>query len=218
MAQQHLLPPPSPLPQFRRRPTFRNTKTFWIPLVTIVIFLSIFFTPLPRTYDEHRDAVIQTITDTAKDIKDVLPPVLSHDNWHLTDLDSVKAKYAFATFLAGNADLDENWENDHYFVATRILAYQLLHAPETSSRDKSIPFVVLVTENVSEEKRQRLRKDGAIVVVADYIKADWVKTETSTWQDVMTKLRMWELTQFERICFLDGDTVLVEPLDRKSVV
>jgi alpha-N-acetylglucosamine transferase len=210
MAQEHLLPPPSPLPQFRRRPTFRNTKTFWIPLVTIVIFLSIFFTPLPRTYDQHRDAVIQSITDSAKD---VLPPVLSHDKWHPTDLDNVKAKYAFATFLAGNADQDENWENDHYFIATRILAYQLLHAPETSSRDKSIPFVVLVTENVSEQKRQRLRKDGAVVVAADFIRSDWVKTETSTWQDVMTKLRLWELEQFERICFLDGDTVLVEPLD-----
>ncbi|KAI4738347.1 nucleotide-diphospho-sugar transferase, partial [Aureobasidium sp. EXF-8846] len=80
-------------------------------------------------------------------------------------------------------------------------------------RDKSIPFVVLVTENVSEQKRQRLRKDGAVVVAADFIRSDWVKTETSTWQDVMTKLRLWELEQFERICFLDGDTVLVEPLD-----
>ncbi|KAK4956086.1 hypothetical protein LTR28_005972 [Elasticomyces elasticus] len=29
----------------------------------------------------------------------------------------------------------------------------------------------------------------------------------------MTKLRLWELTQFERILFLDGDTVLTRPLD-----
>ncbi|KAF1348498.1 nucleotide-diphospho-sugar transferase, partial [Delphinella strobiligena] len=130
-------------------------------------------------------------------------------------LESVDSKYAFATFLAGPASEDEdaNIENDHYFVATRILAYQLLHAPETRSIDESIPFVVLVTENVSEEKRSRLRKDGAVVVPAEFIRAEWVKTETSTWQDVMTKLRLWELTQFDRICFLDGDTILVEPLD-----
>lgn len=29
----------------------------------------------------------------------------------------------------------------------------------------------------------------------------------------MTKLRIWELTQFERVCFMDADTVLTRSLD-----
>jgi hypothetical protein len=36
----------------------------------------------------------------------------------------------------------------------------------------------------------------------------------STWQHVLSKLRLWELIQFERICFLDGDTVLIQNLDK----
>lgn len=171
------------------------------------------YSPLPAVYDDHRDAVLGEIADVAKGHFRPPPPPAE---WHPPSLEHVKSKYAFATFLAGKADDEDSGsavENDHYFVATRIMAYQLLHAPETRSRNESIPFIVLVTDKVSEEKRSRLRRDGAIVVPAEYIRAEWVHTETSTWQDVMTKLRLWELTQFERICFLDGDTVLAEPLD-----
>merc|ERR1711939_226137 len=35
----------------------------------------------------------------------------------------------------------------------------------------------------------------------------------STWQNVMSKLRLWELTEYERICFLDGDTILTDTMD-----
>ncbi|KAI7127335.1 nucleotide-diphospho-sugar transferase, partial [Hortaea werneckii] len=40
-----------------------------------------------------------------------------------------------------------------------------------------------------------------------------VKTDVSTWQNVMSKLRLWELTEYERICFLDGDTILTDTMD-----
>lgn len=116
-----------------------------------------------------------------------------------------KSKYAFATFLTGG--------DDHYFVGTRILAYQLLHAHDTRSKDHEIPFIVLVTDSVNEEDRARLRKDGAIVVVQDAIREEWVLPGVDRWADVLTKLRFWQLTQFERICFLDGDTVLAHSLD-----
>ena len=117
----------------------------------------------------------------------------------------VNSKYAFATFLTGG--------DDHYFVGTRILTYQLLHAPDTRSRDRAIPFIVLVTDSVHEEDRARLRKDGAIVVVQSSIQEEWVLPGVARWADVLTKLRFWQFTQFERICFLDGDTVLAHPLD-----
>merc|ERR1712070_69864 len=124
-------------------------------------------------------------------------------------------KYAYATFLAGDSSAlaeDKVLEHDKYFVATRILAYQLLHAPETKSKH-GYPFIVLVTSDVSAEKRERLRKDGAVVWEAPAMDAGWVKTDVSTWQNVMSKLRLWELTEYERICFLDGDTILTDTMD-----
>ncbi|RMY89468.1 hypothetical protein D0864_06436 [Hortaea werneckii] len=124
-------------------------------------------------------------------------------------------KYAYATFLAGDSSAiaeDKVLEHDKYFVATRILAYQLLHAPETKSKH-DYPFIVLVTSDVSAEKRERLRKDGAVVWEAPAMDAGWVKTDVSTWQNVMSKLRLWELTEYERICFLDGDTILTDTMD-----
>ncbi|RMZ35238.1 hypothetical protein D0859_00622 [Hortaea werneckii] len=124
-------------------------------------------------------------------------------------------RYAYATFLAGDSSAlaeDKILEHDKYFVATRILSYQLLHAPETKSKH-DYPFIVLVTSDVSTEKRERLRKDGAIVWEAPAMDAGWVKTDVSTWQNVMSKLRLWELTEYERICFLDGDTILTDTMD-----
>lgn len=133
-------------------------------------------------------------------------PSSAHHTAPVATHDAEKPKYAFATYLSAN-------ENEgHYFVATRLLAYQLLHAPETRS-NKSVPFIVLVSPDVKHEKRARLTKDGATVVEADYITEDWIVTENANWKDVMTKLRLWEMTDYERICFLDGDTVLTRPLD-----
>lgn len=72
------------------------------------------------------------------------------------------SKYAFATFLATNAgDVNGSHSNsDHYYTAARILAYQLLHAPETKS---DLPFIVLVTPNIGDARRKQLTQDGAIV-------------------------------------------------------
>ncbi|KAF2636603.1 nucleotide-diphospho-sugar transferase [Massarina eburnea CBS 473.64] len=126
------------------------------------------------------------------------------------DLAHVKSKYAFATFLSGKEDATVD---DPYFIGVRTLTYQLLHAPETRSNDPSIPFIVLCTDKVPDAQRERLRQDGAIVIIGESIKSTWAKTSVSTWEGIMTKLRLWELTQFERIALLDGDTVLVQPLD-----
>ena len=199
-----------------RSPTFApilRSRAFLVPFALILVLLTIIYSPLPAVYDAHRDALLGEIAGVAKGHFSSTPPPA----WHPLSLEHVRSKYAFASFLAGeaetNEDADTSFADDQYFVATRLLAYQILHAPETRSRDESIPFVVLVTSNVSERKRARLRKDGAIVVPAEFVSAAWVKTDNTKWQDVMTKLRLWELTQFERICFVDGDTVLVEPLD-----
>lgn len=125
-------------------------------------------------------------------------------------------RLAYMTFLSGtmaNAS-DSDLEHDHYFVATRILGYQLMHQTRTKTT-RNIPFVVLVTQDIPQDKRDRLAKDGAIVIPIDYLRAqsDWIVGEMPEWRDVMTKLRAWELSQFDRVAFFDGDVLLNRCID-----
>ncbi len=134
--------------------------------------------------------------------------------WRPTELEDLKSKYAYVTFLAGN-DMDE--VEDVYLLGARLLAYQLLHDPQT--RSNGIPFVVVVTKTVAQSKIERLQREGAVIVVVEDLVAGWIYTINPDnplnprFKDVMTKLRIWELTQFERICLLDGDTVLTDNID-----
>lgn len=172
-----------------------RSKAVYVPLTLLcaLLFLaSVSVGPLPSTLSDHRDRLISHITPGGS---------------------NGRPKYAFATFLADTLHANDTDSNhDHYFIATRMLAYQLLHAPETRSTVE-IPFIVMVTEDIQEEKRERLQKDGAIVIQGDSIHAEWIMPDRKSWGDVLTKLRFWELTDYDRICFLDSDTVLTRPID-----
>ncbi|KAK5123881.1 hypothetical protein LTR85_002077 [Meristemomyces frigidus] len=131
-------------------------------------------------------------------------------------------KVAFATFLAANANPDAkatdeesaeiNDEDDGYFLGTRVLAYQLLHS-RTAGTNNSIPFIVLCTEDVSARKRAILKSDGATIIVVEKLNADWVIPGTDRWRDVMSKLRLFQLTEYSKILFIDADTLVTKPLD-----
>lgn len=126
-----------------------------------------------------------------------------------------QSPYAYVTLLAPNPELDNKTvpdDEDEYFVGTRVLAYQLLHAPTTGT-NTSIPFVVLATPDIAESKLERLRKDGATVKVIERISESWLKPGLERWRDVMSKLRMLELVQFEKVLFLDADMYIVERMD-----
>ena len=169
------------------------------------MFALFVYTPLPTAYDHQRDALVKHVAGATTAIT---------KSTHPATLETTKSKYAFATLLASDASHPDDQDNlhDDYFIATRLLAYQILHAPETRSKD--IPFIVLATKGVSEAKRARLRRDGAIVLAVETIeKPAWVEAGASNWEEVFDKLRLWSLTQFDLICFLDGDTVLNKPLD-----
>lgn len=131
-------------------------------------------------------------------------------------------KVAFATFLAGNANPDRkatdeesaeiNDEDDGYFQGTRVLAYQLLHS-KTAATNNSIPLLVLCTRDVSKRKRDRLKKDGATVVLVEKLGAEWAHAATPRWVDNLVKLRLFQLTEYNKICFIDADTLVTKPLD-----
>lgn len=126
-----------------------------------------------------------------------------------------QSPYAFVTFLGSNVENDNATatdDDDPYFVATRVLAYQLLHAPETAT-NSSIPFVVLCPQDVPESKVKRLREDGATVKIVANIHEDWAKPAWKRWRDVMTKLHILEMTEFEKVLLLDADMYISKRLD-----
>lgn len=97
---------------------------------------------------------------------------------------------------------------------TTCPVWQLLHNPKTKAQ--GIDVIVAVTPDVSESRRARLLKDGAIVRPIDFVHGEndsWLHPKESRWGDIMSKLRIWEFTEYDRIAMLDGDIILQHRLD-----
>jgi alpha-N-acetylglucosamine transferase len=93
------------------------------------------------------------------------------------------------------------------------LVYQLLHAERTKF---SIPVsvIVMVTKEVRESKRQRLRDDGATVVEVEDVEHS-VEIVVGRYAEVFNKLRVFDpsVMPFEKVVLLDTDMVITRPLD-----
>ncbi|KAL2064274.1 hypothetical protein VTL71DRAFT_4768 [Oculimacula yallundae] len=142
------------------------------------------------------------------------------DNVYLIDVyfgaEGDDGKYAFATILLPPSNNSEDAEEiDHYLTSTRILNYQLNHSKKTRSR-KGIPFLVVVTPDIIPWKRNLLEREGATVIFAERILpgTDWIEPMNERWKDVMLKLRLFELVDYDKILFLDADTYLLKPMDK----
>ena len=127
----------------------------YLVLAAVAILALFVYTPLPTAYGHQRDALVKHVAGGPT-------TALTKSTPQSATLETTKSKYAFATLLASDATRPDDQDNmqDEYFIATRLLAYQILHAPETRS-PANIPFLVLATKGVSEAKRERLRLDGA---------------------------------------------------------
>ncbi|KAL1961497.1 hypothetical protein VTN77DRAFT_1676 [Rasamsonia byssochlamydoides] len=144
----------------------------------------------------------------------LLWPVYPHKHPDLTygrlNTTTPSSPYAIATFLTEDT---YQTSDDFYYIATRILTYQLLHANETRC-GRQIPFLILVTNAVTQDKRTQLAQDGAqVVLVEDVPLRWWIRTGVTRWKDQFTKLRLLEMTQYERVLFIDADTILTRPID-----
>lgn len=120
------------------------------------------------------------------------------------------------TVKVQEGETDYSYEDDIYFIGLRMLTYQLVHAPETRTR-RNIPFIIMVTADVSMSKREQLEKDGAIISPVATITDgfDWINPggKQVRWRDQLTKLHAWELVQYERILYIDGDMILMRCMD-----
>ncbi|PYI24223.1 nucleotide-diphospho-sugar transferase [Aspergillus violaceofuscus CBS 115571] len=124
----------------------------------------------------------------------------------------------YAAYLSPPTEFEDFWfsryknSSDPYFDAVRILAYQILHASATRTR-RNLDFVVFVHEGVDESKRDCLRRDGARVVELPELRADWTRFKDARWAHVLTRLRLWQMVQYDRILLLDADSVLTRSID-----
>ncbi|KAE8152746.1 nucleotide-diphospho-sugar transferase [Aspergillus avenaceus] len=123
-----------------------------------------------------------------------------------------RPKYAFATIITGEGDTESDVK-DAYFTAARLLTYQLLYSPQTKPRRGHIPFLVLVTKDVPQAQRDTLTREGATVILAENLEREWIHPKWSRWTNVLAKLNLWKATDYEKIAFLDADTIVLEPLD-----
>ena len=122
------------------------------------------------------------------------------------------SKNAFVLFLGDYSNGEDHAdEDDQYYIGTRVVLYQLLHAPVTRT-NTSIPVVILATEDVTPHRIARLRKDGADVRIVEKVKVPGMG-EGGRWQDVMTKLRVFELEEFDKVVLMDSDMLIINRMD-----
>ncbi|KAN0095489.1 glycosyltransferase family 8 protein [Hyaloscypha variabilis] len=120
---------------------------------------------------------------------------------------------AYATLLTpSDAQYLGELEDDVYFQSIRLLNYQLQHSKATRTT-RGIPFLVLATADVALWKRNQLEQEGATIIIVEKLGSSWLQPLTDRWKDIMAKLRLWELIQYDRILFLDADTFLLKPMD-----
>ncbi|KAI8049093.1 family 8 glycosyl transferase [Syncephalis plumigaleata] len=112
-------------------------------------------------------------------------------------------KYAWATLLT----------RDSYLAGTRVLCRSLQNAATR------YPLVVLYTDTLSESAVELLRQDNAVLKRIEPISNEDIPlpdVEQHLWShyyDTWTKLRVWQLTEYERVCFLDSDMVVLRNMD-----
>jgi alpha-N-acetylglucosamine transferase len=121
------------------------------------------------------------------------------------------SRLAIATFL----DVDQIRDSvDMYYIGTRVLTYQLLHATRTRITRPNVEWLVLVSEGVEHWKIEQLRMDGARVEVLErMVPPSWAESDQERWANQFTKLLLFRFLEYDRILFMDNDMVLQSPLD-----
>ncbi|KAL7319851.1 hypothetical protein PS15m_002938 [Mucor circinelloides] len=108
---------------------------------------------------------------------------------------------AFVTFLC----------DDVMGEATEVLVYSL---KQTNTKHD---IVVLVLEDVTQTVRSRLEYLGAKIINVDQIKYPWdsssARRKGFNKACRYSKLNLWNLTQYEKVVFLDADTMVVNNID-----
>ncbi|KAI9772828.1 MAG: hypothetical protein M1840_008710 [Geoglossum simile] len=139
-------------------------------------------------------------------------PVRQHSKLLRTQSHNNGRKLAFATFLSTRARNET--EEDLYFTAARVLTYQLLHHPTTRT-NLNIPLLILTPPHISERKKDVLSREGATLIPVEPVNPEenWLSPATDKWVDQFSKLRVMELTEYDRVLYMDSDMLITKCLD-----
>ncbi len=109
-------------------------------------------------------------------------------------------KVAYATVLTSG---------DAYLPGVEALGQSIVASGST------VPRVVMVTPDVGSEPREVLSAQGWIVHDIEPIANPTPSQEHlfARFAHVFTKLRAWELTAYDKVVFLDADTIVVQGID-----
>lgn len=110
---------------------------------------------------------------------------------------------AYVSLLYGNS----------YLLPVRVLMRSLLdNSPDVASGQRE--RLVLVTEGTSEESVNQLRSDGITVNRVPMVETPYSNDARfdSRFSAVMTKLTIFNLTQFERLTFIDADALVLRDM------
>lgn len=139
-----------------------------------------------------------------------------------------KRRYAYATFLgpptsptnnaSADTDADANaFLDDPYFTSVRLLNYQIQYAEKTRTRLENTPFIVAYLPSVPQSQLEVLQNEGAVLVritpldLPSAFNKEFV--ENSRFRDVLAKLRVWQLVDWEKVLYIDADSFLLQNLD-----
>lgn len=102
--------------------------------------------------------------------------------------------------------------SDSYLPGVQVLLHSL---KLTRTR---VPVVCMVTERVGEAVRRKIASCGAEVLLVESIQSPLVRENegghVKSWMEVgLTKLRLWGLTRYDCVVYLDADCMIVENID-----
>lgn len=127
-----------------------------------------------------------------------------------------RARKVYMTMLTPmvNATADDV---DWYFRAVRVLVHRLLRHPASRGNH---PVVVLIMPGVDKWKVDRLQRDGAITRHIEPLTYNDVAGQSAInmnseprWADQFSKLRIFEMTEYELIVYLDADILVMSSLE-----
>lgn len=98
--------------------------------------------------------------------------------------------------------------SDNFVVGAQVLAHSLRRVGTTA------PTFALVTPNISAASRAALASSGYRLIVVQPLAHGNANTHVPSWAEVgYTKLRVWQLTMFDRLLYIDADCVVHANVD-----
>ncbi|PIC20789.1 hypothetical protein B9Z55_025860 [Caenorhabditis nigoni] len=99
-------------------------------------------------------------------------------------------KYAYVSVLSSN----------DFLLPAKVLAYRL------KKLNASIPYIIIVTQDITEKSVNELKEQGVIVHNDTKIDTPYIKTHKAR-KYQYTKIRLWAMTEFDVIVHLDLDVL-----------